>query len=319
LSETQTTSLSPLLEAVRGSRRYMALGLGALWLADGALQLQPAMFTQSFAVNVIGPAIQGLPNPLYAYALTLLEKYVMPHIALWNVFFAALQLAIGALILVGGGLKLRIGLYLSLAWSVVLWVFGEGLGGIYTATMGGGIFPGTPSLISGFPGAALLYAWVSILLLLPEHAWRLEGLFSPVRDGAAVLFAVSAAIQLAPLLRTPFGQASIFTANLDNLPPKLWFTVMPVAHFAVSHPAAADELEALATGLAALATWGARPKKWGYIYALTYLGFIWWFGLGLGGLLTGLGTDPNTPPLIALLMTPYIYLCRHKPPVDGPQ
>ena len=28
--------------------------------------------------------------------------------------------------------------------------------------------------------------------------------------------------------------------------------------------------------------------------------------IGLGGILTGLGTDPNTPPVIALLMVPAI-------------
>lgn len=310
MSQTLTTLGDRTLRVVSSSRKFMRIGLGSLWVIDGALQLQPAMFTPSFPVNVVGPALQSLPNPIYGYSLSILQTYIIPHISTWNILFAFLQLLIGILILSNRQTLRALGLALSLVWSGFLWVFGEGLGGIYASTMGGGVFPGTPSLLNGFPGAALLYAWLSIILLLPEHTWRLEGVFSPIRDGAAVLFAVSTVVQLSPLMWTAYGQASIFTANLDNLPTQLWFTVEGIAHFSVSNPVTANTLEALAEGLAALGVWGVTPKRWGYIYATILLGFTWWFSLGLGGLLTGLGTDPNTPPLILLLMTPYILWCR---------
>ncbi len=311
MSQTSTTLGDNTLEVVSSSRRFMRIGLGALWVIDGVLQLQPAMFTPSFPVDVVGPALQSLPNPIYDYSLGILQTYIIPHIFLWNTIFAFLQLLIGALILWNHPALRKLGLTLSLVWSGFLWVFGEGLGGIYAATMGGGVFPGTPSLFNGFPGAALLYAWLSAILLLPDDRWRLSGVFSPIRDGAAVLFAASALVQLAPLMRTAYGQASIFTANLENLPAQLWFTVEGIAHFSVSHPVAANTLEVLALGLAALGLWGLTPKRWGYIYATLLLVFAWWFSMGLGGLLTGLGTDPNTPPLILLLMTPYILWCRY--------
>jgi len=310
MSQTLTTLGDRTLGVVSSSRKFMSIGLGSLWVIDGALQLQPAMFTPSFPVNVVGPALQSLPNPIYGYSLSILQTYIIPHISAWNIPFAFLQLLIGVLILSNRHKLRALGLALSLVWSGFLWVFGEGLGGIYASTMGGGVFPGTPSLLNGFPGAALLYAWLSIILLLPERMWRLEGVFSPIRDGAAALFAVSTLVQLSPLMWTAYGQASIFTANLDNLPPQLWFTVEGIAHFSVSHPVTANTLEVLAEGLAALGVWGVTPKRWGYIYATILLGFTWWFSLGLGGLLTGLGTDPNTPPLILLLMTPYILWCR---------
>ncbi|MEM3655106.1 MAG: hypothetical protein QXP58_01120 [Thermoprotei archaeon] len=310
MAQTKTILEARESHVVDSSRRLVRIGLGALWLFDGLLQLQPQMFTSNFPINVVGQAIQGLPNPIYKYSLSILEGYIIPYIVAWNAFFASLQLLIGALILSKSTKQQTVGLTLSIVWSIILWVFGEGLGGIYTATMSGGIFPGTPSLFNGFPGAALIYAWSSITLLLPERAWRLSGRFSPIRDGAALIFAVSALIQLQPLMWTAYGQASIFAANLDNLPTQLWFTVEWLARYSVSHPVAANTFEVVALFVAAIGVWGITPKKWGYIYAITLLGFTWWFSLGLGGLLTGLGTDPNTPPLIVLLMVPYILWCN---------
>jgi len=131
-----------MLGVVSSSRRFMRIGLGALWVIDGALQLQPAMFTPSFPVNVVGPALQSLPNPIYEYSLSILQTYIIPHISIWNTLFAFLQLLIGVLILSNRHTLRTLGLTLSLVWSGFLWVFAEGLGGIYASTMSGGVFPG---------------------------------------------------------------------------------------------------------------------------------------------------------------------------------
>lgn len=284
--------------------------LGALWVVDGLLQLQPAMFTSAFADNVIGAAIQSLPAPLYRASLQVFIDYVVPHIAAWNAFFAALQISLGVLIIRGRSRVRRYALEASIAWSAFLWVFGEGMGGILASTMQGGVFPGTPSLLSGFPGAALLYLWLSVILLAPEKWWRLRGVFSPVRDFPALLFALAAAVQAAPLMWTSYGQSSIFTANLDNLPGYLSATVTPIASFAVAHPVESNLAEVTVIGGVAVFLWAFKPRRWGYMLAAAVLGFAWWFGMGVGGTLTGLGTDPNTPPLIFAAIIPFIYFTR---------
>ena len=46
----------------RSTTDRLELALAALWLLDGGLQLQPAMFTRRFATDVILPAGSGQPQ-----------------------------------------------------------------------------------------------------------------------------------------------------------------------------------------------------------------------------------------------------------------
>ena len=39
-----------------GLRRWLQIGLGALWVLDGALQYQPYMFSRTFVTGIIDPA-----------------------------------------------------------------------------------------------------------------------------------------------------------------------------------------------------------------------------------------------------------------------
>ncbi len=290
----------------------MTLGLGALWVVDGLLQLQPRMFSLFFANNVnsvLGNALQSLPPPLYLASMSFFLRYITPHAALWNASVAVVQLALGVSLLRGGERVRRAALAVSVAWGLTVWVFGEGMSGVFAATMSGGVFPGTPSILNGFPGAALVYALAALLLLLPRGFWNLSGRFSVVRDAPAVLFLVLAAVQAAPLMWTTFGQSSIFAANIAALPSQATYTLVPIIRFAAAHPVLCNAAEVTITLLAGVGLL-VRRSRLGYAFALAWLGFIWWFGLGLGGTLTGLGTDPNTPPAIALLMVPLISASR---------
>ena len=38
-----------------GLRRWLQIGLGALWVLDGALQYQPYMFSRTFVTGIIDP------------------------------------------------------------------------------------------------------------------------------------------------------------------------------------------------------------------------------------------------------------------------
>jgi hypothetical protein len=70
------------------------VALGVLWLLDGALQLQPFMFTADFAQQVVAPS--GQDQPAWVSVPTdffagLIAAYPVPM----NLGFALLQLALG--------------------------------------------------------------------------------------------------------------------------------------------------------------------------------------------------------------------------------
>lgn len=290
--------------------RLVTIGLGTLWIIDGLLQLQPQMFTQHLSIDVIGSALMSLPPALYFWSLNILIHFFMPYAAIWDISFAVLQLCIGISLIVGKEHVQKVGLWISIIWGSIVWVFAEGMSGILAGTMSGGVFPGTPSLINGFPGAALVYVLAALLLVfLPKRLWNPSSYLSVSRLVPALIMFVSAFVQAAPLMWRTFGQASIFTANSDNVPAQLVGSIEPLATFAASHPAIANSLElsmCLLSGVGLLS-----GKRWGSALALCWLGFVWWFGLGLGGILTGGGTDPNTPTAIALLVVPTLLWQYH--------
>jgi hypothetical protein len=140
------------------SRRQLQIALGLLWLLDGALQAQPFMFTSGFATEVIAPAGQGQPE-FVAAPVHWVSTVIAAHPVPWNGAFAAIQLLIGAGLLVPR--TARSALAASIAWAVGVWYFGEGLSGL---------LGGDASLSAGAPGSALLLA------VLAAAAW-------PNRDG----------------------------------------------------------------------------------------------------------------------------------------
>jgi hypothetical protein len=56
----------------------------------------------------------------------------------------------------------RLGGVASVAWGLIVWIFGEAFGGIFA--------PGV-SWLFGAPGAVLIYCVAGALLALPEAAW----------------------------------------------------------------------------------------------------------------------------------------------------
>ncbi len=135
------------------TRRGLQITLGVLWLLDAGLQFQPYMFGPKFASDVISPAGAGQAS----FVSTPIEHVVHvvgAHPALYNAAFACAQLAIGL------GLLLRRlvvpALVASIVWSLTVWYLGEGLGGLTGHN---------PALLTGAPGAALLYA------VLAAAAW----------------------------------------------------------------------------------------------------------------------------------------------------
>jgi hypothetical protein len=147
--------------------------LGLLWLLDGGLQLQPFMWGTGFATQVIAPAANGQPD-LIARPIHWSAHLIAAHPLAWDLLFAATQLLIGLTLLIPRAA--RLGLAASLAWSLGVWIFGEGLGGL----AGGGA-----TLLTGAPGASFLYG------LLAAAAWpRRDRPTEPPADWLPIAWAV---------------------------------------------------------------------------------------------------------------------------------
>lgn len=275
----------------RLTRRGVEIALGALWLVDGALQFQPSMFTRSFFVGMLGMANMGLPGPVATveYDLT---SMLAARPGLYNALFATFQVALGVGLL--WRRTARPALALSALWALGVWTVGEGFGGLF---MGG------TDLLTGAPGAALLYALIALTL------WSRPDRSGPsIADGGVlggvtarwvwlVLWVGTAALELEPAARVPAAQLS----NTGEGEPARVAAVNHAVGGLVSGWDAAFVvilgLLQFAVGVGVLAP---RPRRLALAVGIALAVATGLLGQDLGGLLTGHATDPGTGPPMAL-------------------
>ena len=289
-----------------GLRRGLQLALGALWLLDGALQLQPLMFTRGFVTQILMPAYMGSPAGVTGPALAF-GRLVLHDPAGWDAAFAVTQLLLGLGILYRR--TRRAALAASIGWALAVWWFGEGLGGVLS---------GTASPLTGAPGAVVLYALLAVLAW-PGRAAGPVAAGSPLGRRAAgllwlLLWASSAYFLLQPANRTPFALHNAVAGLATGEPGWLAGLDRAVAG-AVAGPGAAISITAavlcLAIGAGVLWPRTTRPAV---LLAAAFALVIWVFGENLGGLVSGQATDPNSGPLLILLAAAY-WPSRRNPPI----
>jgi len=276
------------------TRRGIQIALGLLWLLDAALQFQPQMFTSNFANHVVAPAGQGQPG-FISGPISFEVHTLLLHPALFNAFFAGIQLLIAILTL--WKRTAFYGLIGSVVWGLSVWFWGEGLGRL---------FAGQPSLLMGAPGAALLYAIIALAVLPPKTAVANQ---SPKPHPAAWLPLVwalfwlgGAAFQLTNGENTT-GALSFMVASMASGAPS-WISAIDThaASFLRGDGAGAIALLAVAQALIGLLVLVPGWLRVGAVIAGTILSLIFWgVGQSFGGFYTGLATDPNTAPLFILL------------------
>src|SRR3984885_4503707 len=144
---TEPVAARPSVDA----RRALQLVLAAIWLLDGVLQYQGFMFTRGFNQMLAGTA-DGNPAVI-AKPITWDATLIDHHLVLFNAIFATIQLLLG----LGIAFRptVRVALAASVLWSLGVWWFGEGLGGVLS---------GAASPLDGAPGAVILYALLAVLL-----------------------------------------------------------------------------------------------------------------------------------------------------------
>ena len=107
------------------TQRTLQVVLGVFWIIDAALQFQPFMFGDGFTNFILNNA-NGQPFVI-SDLVTHIGHFLGPDIAVWNTFFALIQVGIGVSLLFRSTVKPA--LAVSFVWALGVWVFGEGMGG----------------------------------------------------------------------------------------------------------------------------------------------------------------------------------------------
>ena len=297
---TDTGPIPP--ETITRLKRRMAWGVAALWLLDAALQAQPGMFTLDFISDIMKPSAANSPGALGDLANWVLG-IVTPHIAQWNWLFLIIQFVIALLLLAGLGLQregmVRAGMVISIAWGAGVWVFGEGTSGVLTG------FTGNASLLIGAPGSVFLYMLIAVFYLGPDTWWDLRARFCLPRDALAIVFLYGSLAQVAtPAFWGPQG-IPVLLAEQASMAPSWMVPTLNVGVQLTTHlPALWNAGLAAAMLGVAILLFGRRPRLAGFgLLAITLL-VIWYWGQAFGGIFSGMGTDPNSAPLFAILALP---------------
>jgi hypothetical protein len=281
-------------------RRLLQLGLAAIWLLDGVLQYQPFMYTKAFA-EMLGATSAGNPGVI-AHPITWDARLVGHHLVLLNTVFATIQLLLG--LGIAWRPTVRVALAASIAWSLGVWWFGEGLGGVLN---------GGPSPFNGAPGAVILYALAAVLLW-PADRSGAEPSFVAARAAGApvaralwlVLWGSLAYFALLPGNRGPQGLHDMIAGMADGEPG--WVAAMERNTAALlAHDGLAASI-VLAVVLAVIAVGVFLPSpvfRAVLVLALVTAAFIWVAGQAFGEIMAGGATDPNSGPLLALIALAY--------------
>ena len=279
-------------------RRKLQLVLAGLWVLDGLLKLQPFMFTKDFAPMGLGEALDGAPGWLASpirWASGIEQRNSISSM----VAFALIELAVGFAIAWPRTVKL--GLAACMVWVPFLWFFAEGLGGLAS---------GSPSPFDA-PGASILYLTLAVLLWPVEQGGLSEAArFIGSRAAQAVwvvLWGLLAFLAFLPANTAPGTFSDAIAGNVEGAPSGYVWLLDHATRAANGHGHALGIALGLALALVALSVLAPWPRavRAGVVLAVVLAALIWVFAQGLGMPFQGMGTDPDTGPLLALIAIAY--------------
>jgi hypothetical protein len=299
---------------VPDGRRALQLALATVWLLDGVLQLQPFMFTagaNGFS-GMLGSVAAGNPH-VVAETITWNASIVDHHAVATNAAFALIQILIALGIAWLPTLKAALGA--SIVWSLGVWWFGEGLGGVLGGT-------GTP--IGGGPGAVLFYALLAVLLWPTERVGSGPTFAAAHAIGAraakviwAVVWVGMGVLALIGSGRAPQGVRDLI-AGLESGQPGWLADIDRHAESLVAHQGlvVAMVFAAICLVVALGAFLPAPVARATLVLAVVVALAIWVVGENFGMILAGGATDPNSGPLLVLLALAY-WPTRPSPAVES--
>jgi cytochrome oxidase Cu insertion factor (SCO1/SenC/PrrC family) len=300
-------------------RQLLRIGFGVIWIFDGLLQAQPAM-AAGLPSQVIEPTAASSPTwvqHVVNWAGTSWSYHPIQAgaSAVW------IQLGIGVwLIAAPRGFWSRLAGLASVAWGLVVWVFGEAFGGVFA--------PGLTWLF-GAPGAAVFYCAAGALIALPERAWQTPRLGRAILSVMGLFFIGMAVLQAWPgrgfwqgTLHGHQGTLTSMVGSMASTPQPSVFAgwVRDFGSFTAAHGFAVNlfaviALAAIGAGLlsAGLPEVGLRaPAPWlirGTLVAMAVLCLADWVLIEDFGFFGGLGTDPNSMiPMTLVVLAGYLAL-----------
>jgi cytochrome oxidase Cu insertion factor (SCO1/SenC/PrrC family) len=305
-------------------RQLLRIGFGVLWIIDGLLQAQPDM-------------AGGLPSQVMQPTAASSPGWVQ-HIVNWagtawsyhpiqaGAAVVWIQIGIGAwLVAAPRGTLSRLAGLASVAWGLLVWVFGEAFGGIFA--------PGLTWLF-GAPGAALLYCAAGVLIALPDRAWAKPELGRTILGCSGAFFIGSALLQAWPgrgfwqgMLHGQRGTLADMIHSMATTPQPSLFAgwVSGFGSFTTGHGFAVNlfavvALAAIGAGLVAAAT--GRAPRWlilGTVAVMIAFCLADWVLIEDFGFFGGLGTDPNSMiPILLLVLAGFLALAPAAQPAREP-
>jgi hypothetical protein len=298
---TLRPDVARLVRLPRDLQRTFLLILATIWLLDAVLQLQPFMFTPG--ANGFSGMLRGVAegNPGWiAHTITWNASIVDHHPVSTNALFASVQFLIGFGLVWTRTRKPALGL--SILWSLSVWWFGEGLGGVFS----GGATP-----FGGGPGGVLFYALLAALLWpsqrsdSPFVAARAVG----VRAAKIVWFVVWVLLALLSVVgagRSPQALHDLVAGLSGGEPGWLAHLDRSTESMFLRHGTTAAVLLAIVCLVVAIGVLlPPRLTQVTLVLAVVVFGVIWVAVQDVGGILAGGATDPNAGPLIILLALMY--------------
>ncbi len=286
------TGTSPQNDNVSRLRNTLAYWLGALWLFDGLLQMQPQMVTR-FIGGVLAPLLTGQPTAVRMVIETGIRLWSLSP--LWfNVAAVLVQIAIGVSLLFSqdGSPIRRYALWVSIGWGLVVWTGGEAFGSLFA---GGGPLVGSP-------GSAILYVVAAVLLLLPPSRWIRPSFWRYIADGTAGFFMLMAFLAAWPPNGWWTRSGASWMATMASMPQPgvLARPLLLAAHSYGAHPVAWNGA-ITATTLLLACGWFFRPGRLVLGVSVIWALFMWYVGQDFG-VLGGMGTDPNTGGILLVYL-----------------
>ncbi len=285
----------------------LALINGVLWFVDGILQLQPQM-PYGFLAFVIYPVISGVQyDSLYNFLMIGYNIWII-HPYQFNAISGAIQLFLGISFIFNRSERgLKIIAYVTIAWSLIIWVFGEAFGGI---------FSGIPSYLTGFPGSAFVYVIMTVPFISGYFNSK-EKLVNYFTYSVIIYFTISAILQAIPgngywhngayaniVYSSLFnlGEPYILYLFLNSLWPALIsfnyylnviFVIVPVALIVLLY----------------------SKNRISFLFSAAYIFPLWVIFQNMG-IYVNPSTDPNSGlPLVMLLL--FLYLYTYEPSIVG--
>lgn len=270
---------------------FLRISFGIIWTFDGMFQLRPDL-PGGFVSQVAQPSLQGAPS--------IVTQLINPLLNLWNthpiradVVSGWLQILIGiTMIFLNSGRVLQLVLWLSVGWSAVIFVFGNGFG----------IFYNGASFVTGAPAAILIYGFVSIYLLgLARGAgWTKSPKTLPI--SVATFLFLGGFLQALPQ-EGYWGKslAAMFGGMASANQPGVFSTVIQWASdLARAEPVFTNALFVTLVFASAVCL-VIFKKRWAVWLAILVTLLGWWFGQDFG-IFSATATDFNSGlPLILVL------------------